>query len=383
MEALKLEPLTGPSLPAAVAALAGSAGPAKLMAVRGMAPLRPADLLVAIYQLSFDTDPAVKSAAEAAPDKLPDKVLLAPLAERLPAEVLHFFAERLPSHRKPPIEKILYNIATADDTFVSLAKRLDEDGLEIIFQNEVRLLRCPALVEALYFNKNARMSSVSRALELCVRNHVRADGIPGFDELAASILSDPNAATPSHPDESLKAAISEAETLAAAEVLDAVAMSKSAASSGASSESAPDDKKKNSAIIKFDELKIFEKVRLATVGNAYCRSVLVRDTNKVVAMAVIRSPSISDMEVVAFASNRSICEDVIRYIANSRVYTKDYAVKQALVNNPKCPLALSIRLLNFLRPDDLRMLSRSKNVPGALSTAAKKLLETRTKSGAG
>ena len=55
-------------------------------------------------------------------------------------------------------------------------------------------------------------------------------------------------------------------------------------------------------------------------------------------MSVIRSPSITDGEIIAAASNRALCDDVIRYIANSREHIKDYAVKQALVNNPKCPL---------------------------------------------
>ena len=72
---------------------------------------------------------------------------------------------------------------------------------------------------------------------------------------------------------------------------------------------------------------------------------------------------------------------MIRYIANSREHTKDYAVKQALVNNPKCPLASSLRLLSFLRPDDLKSIARSRNIPGALAAAAKKLLQTREKSG--
>jgi hypothetical protein len=84
------------------------------------------------------------------------------------------------------------------------------------------------------------------------------------------------------------------------------------------------------------------------------------------------------MEVVAAASNRGVCDDVIRYIANNRTYIKDYAVKLSLVNNPKCPLGNSLRLMSFLHPEDLRALSRSKNVPAALATAAKKLMQTRS-----
>jgi hypothetical protein len=380
---MKLDPLDPQALPRPVAGVVAGPPPAKLMAVRGMAPLRPADLLVTVYQLSFDPDPAVRSAAEAAPAALPDRILLGPLGEALPPQVLHFFAERLPKERHQAVEKILYNRATADETFVHLAKHLDEGGLEIIFQNEVRLLRSTALVEALYFSKNARMSSVSRALELCARNHVRPEGIPGFDEMAAAIMTDPNAVRPSASDEVFLAATSDTESAAEDEVAPAADGQPETSASDAGAVAEGTEQKKRTTVIKFDELKVFEKIRLATVGNAYCRKVLVRDTNRLVAMAVIRSPSITEREVVAAASNRAICDDVIRYIANSREYIKDYAVKQALVNNPKCPLGTSLRLLAFLHADDLRALARSKNVPGALATAARKLTQTRERPGGG
>jgi hypothetical protein len=382
LEPLKLEPLPAQKLSPALAALTQAASPAKLMAVRGMAPLRPAELLVVTYQLSFDPDAAVKAAAEAAPAGLPEKILLGPLSEALPPQVLHFFAERLPSSRRQAIEKILYNPATSDETFVYLARASDESLLEIIFQNEVRVLRSPALVEALYFNKNARMSSVSRALELCARNNVRLDGIPGYDEIVTSILSDPNATVLSESDDIFAAVMSQNGAVAPGES-DSQGQEGANGNAPSTTDASADESKKRggTTFIKFDELKIFEKVRLASVGNAYCRSVLIRDSNKVVAMAVIRSPSITDMEVVAAASNRSVCDDVIRYIANSRVFTKDYAVKHALVTNPKCPLASSLRLLSFMHIDDLKAMSRSKNIPGALSTAARKLLQTRTRPG--
>ena len=377
---MKLEALAGADLPKAVAALAAGAPPAKLMAVRGMSPMRPAEFLIAVYQLSFDADAGVKSGAEAAPANLPDKIVLGPLGDPLPPQVLHFFAERLPIARHQAIEKILFNRATADETFVLLGKRLDEVGLEIIFQNEVRLLRCPALVEALYFNKHARMSSVSRALELCARNGIRLDGIPAYAEIASAIMADPNAAAPSAADDAFAAVL----TLPDAAALALAAASHDGGNGTSGPEAAPEEKKKvSSSFIKFDELKIFEKIRLATIGNAYCRSVLIRDSNRLVAMSVVRSPAITDGEIVAAAANRAVCDDVIRFISNSREYTKDYAVKQALVNNPKCPLASSLRLLSFLRPDDLKSISRSRNIPGALATAAKKLLQTRDKSGAG
>jgi hypothetical protein len=370
---LQLQPLPAASLLPAVASLVAGATTAKLMAVRGMAPLRPAELLVAIYQLSFDAESAVRTAAEAAPASFPDNVINPPLGEALPAPLLHFFAARLPDQRTAALERILYNPATADQTFVMLAGRVGESLLEVIFQNEVRLLRCPAIVEALFFNKRARMSSVNRAVELCARNGVRLEGIPAFDEIVNAIRQDPEATDGAATDDRFQAAMTAAETASAIdgapgdteELFD--------------DEAVPEEKDRTAGMsfIKFDQLRIFEKIRLATIGNAYCRKMLVRDSNKLVAMTVIRSPQITDMEIRQIAGSTNVCDDVIRYIANSRECSKDYPVKMALVSNPKCPLGSSLRFLVYLHQEDLRNVARSRNIPGALATAAKKLLQQR------
>jgi hypothetical protein len=369
----QLQPLPAASLSPAVASLVGGATPAKLLAVRGMAAVRPVELLVAIYQLSFDAEPAVRAAAEAAPASFPDNVIGPPLGEALPAPLLHLFATRLPNGRAAALERILYNPATADQTFVMLASRLGESLLEVIFQNEVRLLRCPAIVEALFFNKQARMSSVNRAVELCARNGVRVEGIPAFDEIVNAIRQDPEAMDGAVTDGRFQAALTAAE---AAPVTDE---EPGPADEMFDEELAPEEKDKavGMSFIKFDQLRVFEKIRLATIGNAYCRKMLVRDSNKLVAMTVIRSPQITDMEIRQIAGSTNVCDDVIRYIANSRECSKDYPVKMALVSNPKCPLGSSLRFLAYLHQDDLRNISRSRNIPGALATAAKKLLQQR------
>jgi hypothetical protein len=340
----------------------------KLMAAKGMAPLRPAELAVAIFQLAFDADAGVKAAAEAAPTTLPDRIVTPALAEPLPPAVLHFFAGRLPPARSEPLEKLLYNAGTADATFVLLAGRMAERELEIVFENEARILRCPAILVALYTNPSARMSSLNRAIELCARNGVRPDGIPAFDEVVKSITEDPQAADPAAVDASFAGAL--AATAAATEP----------AAPGQETEPAKEASKeatKKSAVIDFTRLKLHEKIRLATMGNGYCRQNLIRDPNRIVAMAAIRSPRISDSEVIAAAGNRAVCEDVVRYIANQRDYVKSYQVRMSLVQNPKCPMALSLRFLNTLQAEDVKNIARSKNVPAALSTAARRLITSR------
>jgi hypothetical protein len=357
-------PLPSEVVAAPVQKLMSSPTGVKLMAARGIASLRPPDLVVAIYQLSFDADVGVKTAAEAAPAALPDKVIAGPLGESLPPPVIHFFAVRLSPSRVEPLERILYNQVAADETFVRLAGRLGERELEIIVQNEIRLLRCPAIVSELFTNKSARMSSVNRAIELCARHNVRVEGIPSFEEIAKSIIDDPTATEPT-ADQAFEAVLKQLE-----EAPD---------DDEAAGEAGADDKKKNrkSPVIDFGKLKLHEKIRLATLGNAYCRSNLIRDSNKMVSMAVIRSPLITDSEVIRAAGNRQISEEVIRYIASQRDLVKLYQVRYALVFNPKCPLAFSLRFINLLNPDDIKTLARSKNIPSALAIAGKKLVQKR------
>jgi hypothetical protein len=358
------EPLPAEVIPMAVQKLMGGPSGVKIMAAKGIAPLRPSDLVVAIYQLSFDADAAVKAAAEGAPAALPDKVIAAPLGESLPPPVIHFFAERLPPTRIEPLERILYNQVAADETFVRLAARLGERELEVIVQNETRLLRSPAIVYQLFMNKQARMSSVNRAIELCARHNVRVEGIPSFDEIARSIAEDATAKNPEVADRAFVAVLEATEKAEPQE-----------------GDEPEEESKRKSPIIDFLKLKLHEKIRLATLGNAYCRTNLIRDSNKMVAMAVIRSPLITDSEVVRAAGNRQICEDVIRYIASQRDFVKLYQVKLSLVNNPKCPLAFSLRMINLLHAEDVKTVARSKNIPSALAIAARKLVQKRASSG--
>ncbi len=368
-------PLPVDTLSPAVQKLLSGPTPLRTMAARGIAPLRPGELLTAIYQLSFDAEEAVSAASQAAPGGLPDKILAPALAEPVPAPVLHFFAARLAPDRSAVIEPILLNPGTADQTFVLLGSRLRERELEVMFQNEARLLRCPAILEALYFNPQARMSSLNRAIELCARNNVRVEGIPSFDDVAKSIAQDPAATDPALVD-TFGALLATAQTVppTALDVLTEPAAEEGAADP-AEAEAEPATKK--SPIIDFTRLKLFEKIRLATLGNEYCRKNLMRDPNRMVALAAIRSPRITDSEIVNAAGNRSVCEDVIRYIAGQRDLTKTYQVKLNLVQNPKCPVALSLKFLPFLQPEDLKHVARSKNVPSALSTGARRLIQNR------
>ncbi len=129
--------------------------------------------------------------------------------------------------------------------------------------------------------------------------------------------------------------------------------------------------------IPFRDLPIPAKIRAATLGDAFIRGEAIRDPLKLVALAAIKSPGVTDIEAARYARNQAITEDVIRFIAFNRNWTRRYGVKVSLCRNPKAPIAEIARFLPFLRQKDLQNLSKSKGIPSAVAAQARKLLMQR------
>ena len=129
--------------------------------------------------------------------------------------------------------------------------------------------------------------------------------------------------------------------------------------------------------VPYDKLSMPAKIRLAQLGNAVARATAIRDPVKIVAVAAIKAPAVTEFEAMNHAGNPNLAEDVIRYIAGKREWTKLYGVKYRLCRNPKTPVTEAMRLLPFLREKDLTFLSKSKGVPSAVVAQARKLLMQR------
>jgi DNA replication initiation complex subunit (GINS family) len=123
------------------------------------------------------------------------------------------------------------------------------------------------------------------------------------------------------------------------------------------------------------DMNVSEKLDFARKCSKEARIILIRDANKLVQMAVITSPKMTDSEVLAIANNRQVNEDVLRFIADHREWMKNYQVKAALVNNPKTPLPLALKLISALNQKDLSLIAKSKAVPRALVIAAQRRLK--------
>ncbi|HZP40319.1 MAG TPA: hypothetical protein VFD84_02275 [Candidatus Binatia bacterium] len=120
-----------------------------------------------------------------------------------------------------------------------------------------------------------------------------------------------------------------------------------------------------------------EKIKLALRGNKDVRLILARDPARLVRRLVLMNPRITDAEVIAVARNRSADEELLRLITQKREWMRNYQVRLALVTNPKTPLAISMRQLPTLGERDIRALAKSKNVPQAVATQARRMIASR------
>ncbi len=120
-----------------------------------------------------------------------------------------------------------------------------------------------------------------------------------------------------------------------------------------------------------------DKMMMAKMGTKQERAILVRDSNKKVAVAVVDGPKMSEFEVKLIASNRSISDDVLRAVNNHRVWGKLPDIRKELVMNPKTPIAISLRLINSLNDFDLKEVLKSKEIPYGVAANAKRLHSLR------
>ena len=122
-----------------------------------------------------------------------------------------------------------------------------------------------------------------------------------------------------------------------------------------------------------------QKIKLARIGGKEARSMLIRDRNRIVSSAVLASPKLTETEVIAYAQNKSISDDMLRIISNNREWTKNYQVKLALTMNPKTPTPQAVKFMNYLQDRDLRKLMKSRDVPNNVSAYARRLLTKKGK----
>jgi hypothetical protein len=128
---------------------------------------------------------------------------------------------------------------------------------------------------------------------------------------------------------------------------------------------------------KINSLDVKGRIQLALKGNKEERSILIRDGTKVVALAVLEAPKLSDGEVEKIASQKNVLEAVLRQIPLKRRFMKNYIVVRNLVANPRTPLDLGLGLMKNLLAADLKNLSANKEVSETIRKLALKMYKQK------
>lgn len=150
-----------------------------------------------------------------------------------------------------------------------------------------------------------------------------------------------------------------------------------AASPKAAAKKNPDAGKRDNTLQKINRLDVKGRIQLAMKGNKEERSILIRDGTKVVALAVLDAPKISDGEVEKFALQKNVLEAVLRQIPLKRRFMKNYIVVRNLVANPRTPLDLGLGLMKHLLTQDLKNISGNKEVSETVRKLALKMYKQK------
>lgn len=333
--------------------------PLRMMAAKSLVPLAPSDMTAALFMLTFDPDANIRETAKKTTAGLPDRILASALRdEALPPPVLGFLLGVL-KDKETYAEMLILNGSTPDDAVAQVTSTVTAKVLEIISQNQLRILRHGDIIRQLCLNPAASPALIDGVCDFAIRSGLDLPDVPQMKEARIRLFGPEAAEKPLDQGPTADEVLNEFSELT-------------------EENAAPmEEGKRLSLTQKVMKMNISEKIRLATRGNKEARTLLLRDSNKLVCTAAIRSPRITDGEIMLCANNRAVNDDVLRVIYNNREWTKDYRVKLALVKNPKTPMALAFRFLSSLRDSDVKELARDRNVPSGVAQQAKKMVEKK------
>jgi hypothetical protein len=332
-------------------------------AARGAIPVPRSALIRLHIHLLEDDDEGIRQEARASLDALGQDELLEVFGdEECTAEVLGHFADRA-LRIESLAELLVFHQAVPDAALSLLAAKGSASIIDLILTNQQRILTSPALLDRLTANPALRPDQRGRILDLLDRFISKQQ-----DEDAAE--SEESAAGDATPEEQIEEAarilnVDVGELFAASEIMGGEELEKS------------EDPEIRDAYRKVMTLNTAQKAILAMKGGREERMILVRDTNKVVSLGVLRNPRMTKQDVEIIARMRNVSDMVLRALGSNREWVKSYAVITALVYNPKTPPGISTNFVSRMNVFDLKKLRRDKNVPEIIRKMAAKTLELR------
>lgn len=402
--------------PVVRAVLSGSAPkPACLAAARGMLPLPQADLLEVLVGLSRNTDEEVAATAQQTLQAQEADMLARALDEpELAPAVLGYLACR-PDLPPTVHEVVAQRPATPDEAIVALAGHTPNgDLLATIIINQQRLLRTPALIEAVLANAARTSDTERRVRELQeeffqkergaqrIADELRLRGNKAAADFVAELIATETIYDTPPAEVDREGVLTTEDLWLLAEYIevdddelddswldwDTLEMLEESDEQRAANlkrivgELKEDDENDNtiSWAQKILRWGIKKRVKYAMKGNREVRSILIRDSNKIVSGGVIRNPRITDKEVENIAAMRSVSDEALRLIGMNRAWGRNYPIIHNLARNPRTPPAIALSVLPRLHQKDLENISKNRSIPDGTRRQAQRVANSRKKS---
>jgi regulator of extracellular matrix RemA (YlzA/DUF370 family) len=389
--------------PAVQAILSGTAPQqAKLAAASGLLPLPQSDLLEVLVALHTSDESEIAAAAsETLSSQDPDDLLTAAKSSDTSPAVLNYLATVSQGSRQIH-EAVALNNKTPDEAIAALAAATSDSSLlDLIAINQQRLVRFPRIIDAILGNSDRSTDAERRAREtrkeffekergaqqiaqeLRVRGNSAAAEFFETADLSGGLsiedawliaehieVSDAELDTswlPSERYEELKPETAEERNANFKRALEFE-----------QSEQGEVPPERISLIRRIMFMNVKDRMKLAMKGDREARSILIRDSNRIVATAVVQNPRVTDQEVENIASMRTVADEVLRLIALNRNWARQYPIIHNLVRNPRTPIPTVLSTLPRIRTKDLKNLMQNRNVSEATRRQAQRLSQTRS-----
>lgn len=335
-------------------------------AARGALPIQRGTLVQLFVELLQDDVPAIRDAADTSLQELgSERIQEALRDEGCPPEVLLYFSKQA-ARNEMLAECIAFHPSSPVPAMTILAALGNTAVIDLVLTNEELLLRKPGLLEKMMLNPALGQNHRGRLLELLARAAKRAE-----EATAAKVEAPRDEEEEDIEDLARLLEVDVGTLLSASEIL------------GAKEIEADGDPEIRNAYQRIVALNPAKKAILAMKGGREERLILIRDSNKVVALGVLKNGRITDTEIEAIAKMRNVTEEVLRLLGTTREWAKNYTVIHALVNNPKTPQSISINFIRRLNSKDLKLLGTSRDVPELIRRTARKTSEQREQRAAG
>ena len=130
---------------------------------------------------------------------------------------------------------------------------------------------------------------------------------------------------------------------------------------------------------RIQRMNVGQKIKTAMKGDKEARTILIKDTNRDVYMAVLKNPGLKENEIEMLTKNTGTNVEILRAIANNREWVANRNILYGLVMNPKTPVNLSIRFLSRLGRKDIEFVAKSRSLPVTLRNQARRMISSKPK----